>query len=66
MGSPDQWTGLAPFHAVCTPIVPLILAGVLGTIGRDAEPPHHRTAEELFAAAVFGAISSAVVLIGGI
>jgi hypothetical protein len=53
------------FYAVITPVVPLVLAGLFGIIGRGM--PNRRAlliAEGLLTAAVFGVVGSAVVLIG--
>jgi hypothetical protein len=54
------------FYAVMTPVVPLVLAGVFGIIGRSTQNRRtYSVAEGLFAAAIFGVVSSAIVLIGG-
>jgi hypothetical protein len=54
------------FYGVITPVVPLVLAGVFSIIGRGMQNRRaQHTAEGLLAAAIFGAVSSAIVLIGG-
>lgn len=54
------------FYAVASPLVPFVLGGVLAIAGRSGRDSRlSRIGDGLLAAAVFGVVSSAVVLIGG-
>jgi hypothetical protein len=54
------------FYAIAAPVVPLALAGVFACAGRSGRDSRlSGIAEGLLAAAVFGVISGAVVLVGG-